>query len=105
MFLLGFDFWASGFRGSDFGARVLLHLEKREDVPATVPAAAHERPCHVVSCREREYCLDNLLDRIHFIIVLIGWTGLAPWDFEILFQVAFHLYLPQGIMRKHNQFK
>ena len=87
MFLLGFGFWASGFRVSDFGLRVALHLEEREDVAATVPAAAHERPCHVVSCpkREREFFIDNLLVRIHFIIVLIGWTGLAPWEFEICF--------------------
>ena len=24
----------------------------------------------------------NLLVRIHFIIVMIRWTGLAPWEFE-----------------------
>ena len=24
--------------------------------------------------------IDNLLVRIHFIIVVIRWTGLAPWD-------------------------
>ena len=29
--------------------------------------------------------VDNLLVRIHFIIVLIRWTGLAPWDFEFPF--------------------
>ena len=32
--------------------------------------------------REREFFVDNLLVRIHFIIVRIRWTGLAPWDFE-----------------------
>ena len=26
--------------------------------------------------------IDNLLVRIHFIIVMIRWTGLAPWEFE-----------------------
>ena len=32
---------------------------------------------------ERERVLiDNLLVRIHFIIVMIRWTGLAPWEFE-----------------------
>ena len=31
---------------------------------------------------EREFFLDNLLVRIHFIIVMIRWTGLAPWEFE-----------------------
>jgi len=32
--------------------------------------------------REREFFFDNLLVRIHFIIVMIRWTGLAPWEFE-----------------------
>ena len=31
------------------------------------------------SCREREFFIDNLLVQIHFIIVMIRWTGLAPW--------------------------
>jgi len=32
-----------------------------------------------LSKREREFFVDNLLVRIHFIIVMIRWTGLAPW--------------------------
>jgi len=32
--------------------------------------------------REKEFFIDNLLVRIHFIIVMIRWTGLAPWEFE-----------------------
>ena len=35
--------------------------------------------------REREFFIDNLLIRIHFIIVMIRWTGLAPWEFEFPF--------------------
>jgi len=31
---------------------------------------------------EREFFIDNLLVRIHFIIVTIRWTGLAPREFE-----------------------
>ena len=31
-------------------------------------------------CAEREFFIDNLLVRIHFVIVLIRWTGLAPWE-------------------------
>ena len=40
-----------------------------------------------VTCRyHRERVLiDNLLVRIHFIIVMIRWTGLAPWEFEFPF--------------------
>ena len=31
---------------------------------------------------EREFFIDNLLVRVHMIIVMITWTGLAPWEFE-----------------------
>ena len=34
---------------------------------------------------EREFFIDNLLVRIHFIIVMICWTGLASWEFEFPF--------------------
>jgi len=34
---------------------------------------------------KREFGFDNLLVRIHFIIVMTGWTGLAPCEFEFLF--------------------
>jgi hypothetical protein len=29
---------------------------------------------------ENEFFVDNLLVRIHFLIVMIWWTGLAPWE-------------------------
>jgi len=38
-----------------------------------------------VSSEQREFFIDNPLVRIHFIIVLIRWTGLAPWEFEFPF--------------------
>jgi len=31
---------------------------------------------------EREFNIDNLLVRVHFIIEMIWWTGLVPWEFE-----------------------
>ena len=34
---------------------------------------------------EREFFIDNLLVRIHFIIEMIRWTGLAPWEFKFPF--------------------
>ena len=38
-----------------------------------------ESPCK----RERkEFLTDNLLVRMNFIIQMIWWTGLAPWEFE-----------------------
>jgi len=32
---------------------------------------------------ERELFIDNLLVRINFIIEMIWWTGLAPWQFDL----------------------
>jgi hypothetical protein len=29
--------------------------------------------------------IENLLVRIHFIIEMIRWTGIAPWEFEFPF--------------------
>ena len=29
---------------------------------------------------KREFVIDNLLVWAHFIIVMIRWTGLAPWE-------------------------
>ena len=34
---------------------------------------------------EGDFVIHNLLVRIHFIIELIGWVGLAPWKFEFSF--------------------
>ena len=47
-------------------------------------AAAGKVACRGVSAqqaRAREFVVDNLLVRIHFISVMIRWTGLAPWEF------------------------
>jgi len=53
--------------------------------------SAHPLPRHQAanrSCskeREREFFIATLLVRIHFIIVMIRWTGLARWEFEFPF--------------------
>ena len=39
----------------------------------------------VSSSRERGFLTDNLLGRIHFIIVIIRGTGLAHWELEFPF--------------------
>ena len=40
----------------------------------------------VVQAAEEEHdAPPHLLVRIHFIIVMIRWTGLAPWEFEFPF--------------------
>ena len=36
-------------------------------------------------CTEGGFFIDNLLVPIHFIIEMIWWTGLAPWEFEFPF--------------------
>jgi len=33
----------------------------------------------------RDFFTDNLLVRVHFIVVKIRWNGLAPWEFEFPF--------------------
>ena len=37
---------------------------------------------------EKEFFNHNLLVRIHYIIVMIKWTGLAPWEFEFPFPIS-----------------
>ena len=34
---------------------------------------------------ERKFFVDNPLVQIHFVIVMIRWTGLAPGEFEFPF--------------------
>ena len=63
-----------------------LRVIKREEyLELAVFAHLLERHAHrpVSPCRERDFFIDNLLVRIHLIIVMIRWTGLAaPWEFE-----------------------
>jgi len=56
-------------------------------VPAPPAPAKPEAKTPGVEVRspEREFSIDNLLVRIHFIVVMIRWTGLAPWEFELHF--------------------
>ena len=37
---------------------------------------------HGVRLQQREFGVDYLLVRIHFIIVMVRLTGLTPWEFE-----------------------
>ena len=53
--------------------------EVRIQLPALVTAQTLSTP------RAREFYIDNLLVRIHCIIAMIRWTGLAPWEFEFPF--------------------
>ena len=47
--------------------------------PGASPPTSHE---DAPPLSEREFFIDNLLVRIHFIIVMIRRTGLAPWECE-----------------------
>ena len=50
---------------------------------------------------ERELFIDNLLVRIYFIIVMIRWTGLAPWEFEFTFPGSLtSTFLGPGALRR-----
>ena len=53
--------------------------------------------CGLKRMSMRDFFIDNLLVRIHSIIKLIRWTGLAPWEFVcpggdgIWLSLPFHL--------------
>ena len=47
----------------------------------------------------REFFIDNLLVRIHLIIVMIRWTGLAPWESEFPFVWAGGVQAIKSILR------
>ena len=51
---------------------------------------------------EREFFIDNLLVRIHFIILMIRWTGLAPWEFEFPFRRYPTIKLFKGVKSNKN---
>jgi len=38
----------------------------------------------------RSFFIDSLLVRIHFIIVMIRWTGLAAWQVQVKMEEARH---------------
>ena len=50
--------------------------------PSTEPLRGFAK---VVEGSEGEFFIDNLLARIHFIIEMIWWTGLALWEFGFPF--------------------
>ena len=54
-------------------AGVALRVPHRVRVPLTVPGGAAVSGVSF-------FFVDNLLFRIHFTIVMIRWTGLAPWE-------------------------
>ena len=58
------------------------------NVLVTTPKERFEccvRAAHPSLYQEREFFIDDLQVRIRFIVEMIWWTGLAPWEFESSF--------------------
>jgi len=64
--------------------------------PFDSAATRHATAGPALDAADRKFFIDNLLVRIHFILVMIRWTGLAPWEFDSLCQVAPYIYLPRA---------
>ena len=60
---------------------------RRSPPPSGAPSLAGSTGASINKCTPpggTELFIDNLLVQIHYIIVMIRWTGLAPWEFELL---------------------
>ena len=70
--------------GTPFSRQPYIYLPSTERAE---PQSALRLPCPTSPppARENEFFTDNLLVRIHFIIVMIWLNGLAPWEFEFSF--------------------
>ena len=51
--------------------------------------------------REMEFSIDFLIVRNHFIIVMIRWTGLAPWEFDFTFLGSLISKFVEGWVGQH----
>jgi len=86
----GFVVQGSGFRiqGSGFGVQG-SHFNRLRSRGisrfACPPPLRSSPPISHFRRRKRELFIDNLLVRVHFIILMIRWTGLAPYKFEFPF--------------------
>ena len=68
-----------------YGALVQGGVGGHGDVTTFVRGDAYLSFAHRAEEVQREFFIDNLLVRIHLIIVMIRWTGLAPWESEFPF--------------------
>ena len=50
---------------------------------------------------QKQFFVDNFLVRIHFVIVMIRWTGLAQWEFEFSFPggIIFTFLVQESMMQ------
>jgi len=58
------------------GLRVIKKKKKQENTRASNSGTRESGG----AARERELFIDDLLVRIHFIIVMMRWTGFEPWE-------------------------
>jgi len=70
--------------GKRFKSKIDFH-HPRFRFLAVVGALQHVGDLSRLGGAGGHFFIDNLLFRIHFIIVMIRWTGLAPWEFEFPF--------------------
>jgi len=79
---------ALGRRGNNLQGVERFYLKAKAFTVLCVPYSLDsgpQSPDPEAGAVEREFFIDNLLVRIHCIIVMIRWTGLAPWGFEFPF--------------------
>ena len=48
-------------------------------------ARERTRVIRSLTCLEEEFFIENVLSQIHFIIEMMWWTGLTPWESEFPF--------------------
>ena len=68
-----------GFTGWGPGAEMAVRIAARGLMVVRWESRGRSTP---PAERESEFFIDHLLVRIHYIIVMIKWTGLVPWEFE-----------------------
>ena len=72
-------------------------MKERESEREKESGRDSERECECDKEKEcnREFLIDNLQVRIHFIIEMIRWTGLAPWELEFPFSGSLTSTFPE----------
>jgi len=93
---------------STLGLRVIKRREEDLEVLGMVGAHLGHRPIVDVCKREREFFIDNLLVRIHFIIMMIRWTGRNVQRFQggLVFKahrLVYHSILGWRVMKKKKK--
>jgi len=71
---MGLEGFGLRVEGGDRGALLPEGMESSANMARTCRAVA-----------EREFFIDDRLVRIHFVILMIRWAGLAPREFELPF--------------------